>query len=129
MTHSFTYCVSKPIITYSFFLNLALGVSLFYLKKSHTSSHKQIVATRKKMQNSASWNKVHNIHCELNYTAKTAAYIRIQAFGFLQKNNKSFTWKENTTSLKNCNEWLQSWRVCLILVLEIANGLSFIHSL
>lgn len=49
MTHSFTYCVSKPIITYSsFFLNLALGVSLFYLKKSHTSSHKQIVATLKK---------------------------------------------------------------------------------
>lgn len=31
-----------------FFFNLALGVSLFYLKKSHTSSHKQIVAALKK---------------------------------------------------------------------------------
>lgn len=77
MTHSFTYCVSKPIITYGFFLNLALGVSLFYLKESHTSSHKQIVATLKKMQHSASWNKVHNIHCELSYTAKTSAWVRV----------------------------------------------------
>lgn len=69
MTHSFTYCVSKPIITYSLFLNLALGVSLFYLKKSHTSSHKRIVATLKKCRTQ---------HLEAKYIISIVSWITQQ---------------------------------------------------
>lgn len=92
MTHSFTYCVSKLIITYSsFFFNLALGVSLFYLKKSHTSSHKQIVAALKKCRTQHLETK--NMIAIVSWiTQQKHVCMRIQTIRFVRKKKTTEKW-------------------------------------